>query len=188
MTNNNTPSYQSLTDALLKTDLRLHASQAHGIMCGIICGNKLHTPVAWENLITGGDTVAAPTKEELHTLYNTSGQQLKEFLFDLQLLLPEDEDDLTSRAEALTLWCQGFLTGLKFINIPIVGREPSDTTEAIDDLIEIAKLNYEQVISTEEDEAAYVELVEYVRMAVILIYQNIHETTARIPSSSTDTH
>ncbi len=41
-------------------------------------------------------------------------------------------------------------------------------------MIEIAKMNYEQVVDSEEDENAYVELVEYVRVAVILIYQEQH--------------
>ena len=58
--------------------------------------------------------------------------------------------------------------------MPILGRDDSELTEAIDDLIEIAKMNYEQVESSDEDEEAYVELSEYVRMAVIHIYTELH--------------
>ena len=37
-------------------------------------------------------------------------------------------------------------------------------------------MNYDQVIESEEDEAAFAELVEYVRMAVVFIYQEHHES------------
>ena len=40
-------------------------------------------------------------------------------------------------------------------------------------MVEIAKMNYEEVVESEEDETAYVELVEYVRMAAILIYEEL---------------
>ena len=65
----------------------------------------------------------------------------------------------------------------------MVARTPSDMTEAINDMIEIAKMNYEEVVAGEEDEAAYTELVEYVRMAAILIYQEMHELGADAPRS-----
>lgn len=166
------PSYDELNRELAKTTLKLHASQVHGLVCGILCG-KPQTNSAWEDLVTGGKK-SKTTHTLLQDLYTASAQQLEDFLFEFQLLLPNDEDDLPVRAEAMTLWCQGFLTGLKAAEIPIINREPSDMTEAINDLIEIAKMDYEQVVSSEEDEAAYFELVEFVRMAVILIYQDMH--------------
>jgi uncharacterized protein len=89
--------------------------------------------------------------------------------------LPKDAKELPERAEALTLWCQGMLTGLKMAQVPIVDREPSELTEAINDLIEVAKMNYEDVVASEEDEVAYNDLVEYVRMVVTYIYQELHD-------------
>lgn len=166
------PTYLELDKALAKTALKLHSSQVHGIIAGLLCGKPIEGD-GWHQIVTGGEAENA-TKSVLEHLFKTSQKQLDEFLFDFQLLLPESEDDLPARAEGLTLWCQGFLTGLKLAEIPIVGRDASETTEAINDLIEIAKMNYEEVVATEEDEAAYVELIEYVRMAVILIYQELH--------------
>lgn len=177
------PSYAEISDALGNTTLILNPSQAHGLICGIICGSAKKA-TAWEELITGGNE-NTNAHEVLQKLYDVSEKQLKEFLFEFQLILPDDEVELPLRAEALTLWSQGFLTGLKMTDIPIVGREPSELTEAIDDIIEVAKLNFEEVVASEEDEAAFVELVEYVRMAAILIYQDInapHTPTVLNPS------
>lgn len=167
------PSFTELGQALSKTTLKLHPSQVHGLITGLLCGNPTNS-ASWEELVTGG-TDTKITHEALQALYEASRQSLADFLFDFELLLPSDTDELTLRAESLTLWCQGFLTGLKIAQVPIVGREASDVTEAITDMIEIAKMNFEEVVASEEDEAAYTELVEFVRMAVILIYQDLRE-------------
>ncbi|OGT36859.1 MAG: hypothetical protein A3F11_08750 [Gammaproteobacteria bacterium RIFCSPHIGHO2_12_FULL_37_14] len=167
------PKYYQLGQALNQTTLKLHPSQVHGLICGILCGHPSESS-AWENLVTG-DQTTGKTHELLQELYNASASLLKDFLIEFHLILPADSQKLPQRAEALTLWCQGFLTGLKLVNVPIVNREPNEITEAINDIIEIAKMNYEEVVASEEDEAAYIELVEFIRVAVILIYQDLQE-------------
>lgn len=188
MKENALPTFAVLSRALDQTALKLHPSQVHGLICGILCGNPNSTS-AWEELVTGGEETEK-THEVLQSLYDASAKQLKEFLFEFELILPSDTDALPARAEALTLWCQGVLTGFKLAGVPIIEREASETTEAINDLIEIAKMNYEEVIATEEDEAAYIELVEYVRMAIIYIYQDLREAEApkRAGKSSNNLH
>ena len=44
------------------------------------------------------------------------------------------------------------------------------------DLEELTKLQYEAVADSEEDEMAYTELVEYVRMAAMLIHDTLNPT------------
>ena len=179
------PKYVDLERALSKTALKLHPSQVHGLICGLFAGNPDST-AAWEELVTGGKETGK-THELLQALYDESTKELREFLFEFELVLPADSQELAVRAEALTLWCQGFLTGLKLAQVQIVDREPSEMTEAINDLIEIAKMNYENVVDSEEDEVAYTELVEYVRMAVILIYQDLREgEAAKKPKKSSN--
>jgi uncharacterized protein len=170
------PTFAKLTTALGKTVLKLHPSQVHGLICGLICGNPYST-TAWEELLTGNNK-SQYTHDLLQQLYDASAKQLSEFLFELELILPPDQKSLSERAEALSLWCQGFLTGLKLTSVPLVEREPGETTEAINDMIEIAKMDYEDLEGNEENEQAYTELVEFVRMAVILIYQDLRETEA----------
>jgi len=166
------PTYKDLNKALSQTTLKLHPSELHGLICGILCGD-LNTHSAWETFKISSQEIVQT--QILKDVFDVSALELNEWLFDFQLILPLDAEELPIRAEALTLWAQGFLTGLKHVHVQIVDRPPSDMTEAIHDLIEIAKMNYEEVISSEEDETAYVELVEYVRMAVILIYQDMRD-------------
>ncbi len=164
--------FAGLSETLNETALKMHASEVHGLISGLLCGQSKVEPDAWEALVTG-EGGSRDVHTQLQGLYDATHRQLIDFLFEFDLILPEDEAPLMSRAEALTLWCQGFLTGLKLANVPLTGREPSELTEGINDLIEIAKMNYEQVVDTEEDEHAFAELVEYVRMVVIFIYQSL---------------
>ncbi|MBX3708359.1 MAG: UPF0149 family protein [Gammaproteobacteria bacterium] len=180
------PNYRALHQALSKTTLKLHPSQVHGLVSGILCSNP-KSNAAWEELVTGGED-SAKTHKVLQDLFDASMKQLDEFLFEFQLVLPPDSEVLPSRAEALTLWCQGYLTGLKLAQVQLVDREPGEMTEAINDLIEIAKMNYEDVVASEEDEAAYIELVEYVRMAAILIYQDMREEEATKKTANSSNH
>ena len=182
------PTFSKLVKALGKTNLKLHPSQVHGLICGFICGSA-KAPTDWEELVTGGKE-SPTTHTVLQELYDSSAQQLDEFMFEFHLLLPSDSEELPRRAESLTLWCQGLLTGLKLAQVQIVGREPGETTESINDIIEIAKMDYEEVVASEEDETAYIELIEYVRLAVVLIYQNLreHETVAKSMSTSNHLH
>lgn len=166
------PEYSELSQALSETTLKLNPAQAHGLMCGVLCGGQ-KSDIAWDKWVSNQGS--APDTAILQSLYQVTAQQLEDFSFDFQIMLPPDGSDLAWRAEALTLFCQGFLTGLKMADVPLTDRQPSDVTEAINDLIEVAQMDYEEAISNEEDEIAYVELVEYVRLSVVLIYQEASE-------------
>ena len=168
------PEYDEVSHALDTTHLKPHASQVHGLISGVLCGNP-KGGMAWEELVTGGKD-AGKAHDVLELLYTATAQQLKDFLFEFQLLLPNDNYPLPERAEALTLWTQGFLTGLKMANVQLIERGAGEVTEAINDMIEIAKMNHEDVVASEEDENAYTELVEFVRMATVLIYQELSES------------
>lgn len=169
------PTFAELSKALDQTELKLHASQAHGLIAGILCGIPAKRDAAWRTIMSGSEEGPETTHAMLQGIYQATNQQLADNLFEFQLLLPSDAEALPVCAEALTLWCQGFLTGLKMVEVSLTGSKDSEVTEVISDIVEIAKMNYEEVVASEEDEAAYVELVEYVRMAVILIYQDMRE-------------
>lgn len=168
------PTYAELDEELQKTQSTFQAAQVHGLVCGLLAGDPGTEP-AWEQLVLG------PKKSKtihalLTTLYNYSKKELHEFSFDFKLFLPDDEENISKRAEALGLWCQGFLSGLKLANVPLQDRPAGEVTEAINDIVEIAQINYENAESDEENEAAYLELSEYVRLAAIMIFQDLRET------------
>lgn len=165
------PSYDEITTALTSSPTQFDAAQAHGLMCGLLCATSDQSERDWEQLLFGHKQ--KKPHAILEHLYEASYQQMNEFSFEFSLLLPEDDVGINQRAEALGLWCQGFLTGLEHVKIPIQNRSPSDVTEALNDLIEISQVNYGDIAENEEDETAYFELVEYVRLAVLMIFQEL---------------
>ena len=98
-------------------------------------------------------------------------QQLADEEMGFALWLPEDEEPLEERTISLAQWCAGFLAGLasggQFEALSEEARE------AIDDLQQIARAELTSPESaeqdSEEDEAALVEIIEYVRIVTLMI-------------------
>lgn len=162
------PTYLEVTQALNQLQSPYSAAEVHGLMSGLMCTPNEQLG-AWQPLLMS-QTEDPNAMESLEKLYEITSHQLSEFSFEFTLLLPEDSRDINERAEALGLWCQGFLIGLEKLGLSLKTREPSDTTEAINDLINIAQINFGDIVENDEDETAYFELVEYVRLAVLMIY------------------
>ncbi|MDP3931048.1 MAG: UPF0149 family protein, partial [Methylococcaceae bacterium] len=63
-------------------------------------------------------------------------------------------------------WCIGFLAGVGFANPK--SNWPGDVTEILKDIVEITKLETEDVAG-EDDENALMEVTEFLRSAVLLL-------------------
>ena len=185
MTTKTMPTFQQVENILTDAVVKLHPSEVHGLICGTICSNP-NVPSNWDEVLA--EDLPENVIEVMKALFEFTAQQLHNFSFDFILLLPDDHSHLPVRAEALTLWCQGFLTGLHEVYEELQTNEATEVVEAMNDLIEIAKMKFEEVVASEEDESAYVELVEYVRMAVILIYQTMNEAELPVLQSDVAKH
>src|SRR5579872_3137571 len=166
------PSYADIADLLVAAKSSFHPAEVHGLLCGHIAGTSGKMDNRLEKLVLGKNK-NPEYREVLQQLYETSYHQISEFSFEFTLLLPADDSNINALTEALALWCQGFLTGLQQTNIPVQNREESDITETINDFIEIAQVNYGDIADDDEDETAYFELVEYVRLGALMIFQDL---------------
>ena len=102
---------------------------------------------------------------------------------EFELMLPDDEEPLEARVEALGVWCQGFVFGLAAGGVKEDSDLPDDSKELIKDILEISRAGYvaddEAELSAsvennnEEDEVALMEVTEYVRMGTLLIYEEL---------------
>lgn len=163
------PDYDEIKSELEKASVTFPPSQIHGIICGIICAEPEAKKLRLEKWV---EIKNRATKKRCQQLYADTYQQLNEFSFEFNLLLPSDEEDINLRTEALGLWCQGFLAGLSQ-DQTIKEKFNSEVQDAIDDITEIAQVNYGEITENETDETAYFELVEYVRLAVLMIFQEL---------------
>lgn len=177
----NIQNYTELAEILQKIEPNSHIAQIHGVICGMICGSDSE-PTLWEAVFPNTQK-SAQGEDLLKQIYEATYHELTEFSFEFSLLLPNDEADINVRAEALGLWCQGFLTGLELAKVSVTQTKEGELKEALDDIIEIAKINFGDIASNEEDETAYFELVEYVRLTVLMIFHELKKDDTEIPSN-----
>jgi len=86
---------------------------------------------------------------------------------DLELLLADEDDALAERSRSLAEWCQG-LSGVKDEQIP------SESQELIGDFYKIANLDAgDKEDSDQGNDFALMELIEYVRMGTIYIFEDL---------------
>ncbi|MCE9685507.1 UPF0149 family protein [Shewanella sp. AS16] len=163
---------ERLLAALAAADIGQHPVEVHGALVGLICGGVEQRAEAWVKPLLELMNDGQPLPQELHRLvaelYQDTVTRLVDFEFGFTPLLPEEEEPLTMRVEALSLWVQSFLTGLAIIQ-PKLNQASADVREAIKDLAEIAQVEFD-VSDDQESERAYTELAEFVRMAAILCY------------------
>lgn len=170
------PNYKKLTTLFKKMKSELNPAQTHGLLCGRLCTIPVgkSDPEFDASLM---DVEATPQSQQvLSQLYKASYHSLKQFSFEFSLILPGEEADLNTRVEALGLWCQGFLIGTEEIAASLKNSSDPEVVEALSDLSEIAQINFGDIPENEEDETAYIELVEYTRLSVLMIFNAIHNT------------
>ena len=164
------PSYSGFVDSIASLALPFSASELHGLMCGYLCAGALQEGTSYLRAIMGNTTnkrVRAPALV-LFALYAVSQQQLERFDFEFQLLLPEDEEPLSMRAQAFSEWCTGFGQGIMMAGVREEQLE-EDAQEALKHIQEFGRLDYSALDIDDDDERAFIEVSEYARMAVLHI-------------------
>lgn len=173
-------SYERVDAALQRIQSPYEASEAHGIICGYLCCSRSqkNNDISF-NLILGeggtqeNDHHIQQAHELLRGLYQKSAQQLVSMNFEFQLLLPDDQEDLRLRAKSLGAWCQGFHTGQSMAKLRIEEVDDGELRDALFHISEIAKLDYESLDISAADERSYMEVMEYVRVAVLMVHTQI---------------
>ena len=177
------PDIYELEDVLLSLDSTMSAAESHGVLCAILCARGTADMSDWAKHILGeqeqGNAALKESLVLLNSLYQVTLAQLNDTNCDFQLFLPDEEEDLRERVVALTAWCQGFVYGLAVGGISDSTTLPEDTMELVKDIIEISRADHDRDNEpTEEDEIAYVEIVEYLRTGTLLISEELQPLQA----------
>ncbi|MEC4750237.1 UPF0149 family protein [Methylomicrobium sp. Wu6] len=158
--------YQHIDNFFTRKDAVNSAAEAHGLAAGMLCMNARAQSSAWIKQLFEGDE--EPNSEQsriLSRLFEETKESLESDDYDFEPFLPEDDAPLREQIIALIDWCQGFLFGVGALN---QGAEQSgQATEILRDIAEFTKLDPEA--EGEEDEAALIEITEYLRTAVLLL-------------------
>jgi uncharacterized protein YgfB (UPF0149 family) len=162
------PSLFEIEDAVRAQGLGVGASELHGALCGWLAGGGENSS-RWLSQVLADDAATAPAAgSALDRLRQASAAQIEDRDFGFGLLVPEPEASLAERSSGLFDWCRGFLGGFGLA----AGAHPPLTEEGSEALMDIAKLAAAtpQDEGDEEDEAALIEIEEFVRVAAQLLY------------------
>lgn len=177
--------------------LSLDPAECHGSLCGILCATEAVKAAAWANQVLAGQLdlpvseFATPQNQAdgegrtlLLMLYKDTAAQLEDPEYGFSLLLPDDDQALRQRVESLSRWCQGYLLGLSLGGVREQTGLPGESHDVMRDFVEISRLGHGESGGDEEDETAFAEIVEYVRMAVLLVYEELRPLRAVRPEGA----
>lgn len=169
------PEYQVIARGLSKMSVSVHASELHGVLSGFICVGAVNLAETYIQELIKDVDIAANEKEirQIAALLQTVFQQMGTMSFDFHLLLPDDDMPLSDRAKAMSMWCHGFSDGFLQSGVDVAELKTDEARDALYHITEVSQLDYQSLTISEEDEKAFVELYEYVRMAVLMIHTEI---------------
>ena len=144
------------------------ASEIHGLLSGwLAAGGKIGKD--WlQALILDNDIRSPETDSQLASMLAVTQRQLKDPEFGFQPLLPDEDEPLTDQVEKLFDWCTGFVAGFGLAGGGQAELSP-ESEEALQDLVTISK----STIADDPDEDSYAEILEYVRVAAMLLHGDV---------------
>ena len=154
------------------------AAEAHGSLSGALCAAASYRLEDWLAEILPEDALGDQHEAALRAVYEDTREALAGTLMQFELLLPEDSQPLARRTEALTLWCNGFVYGLGVSGACDPLKLPGDAGEIVRDLSQIMRADVDEADGVEANESALAELVEFVRVGVQVIYEDLAELRA----------
>jgi len=169
--------YDELNAELGAIHAGMRASECHGFLCGHYCSSNSIELDLWREHLLGGIDDSVNVADCITILEQLANQVKVEVLSEdisFDLLLPDDQDAISLRSSALAEWCAGFTSGL---GIGGMGEKPKlneECEEFVKDLISISRMET-AIEEGEEAETALFEIVEYIRVGVIMLHQEWHD-------------
>jgi len=172
--------YHELDEVLKRCGSCWNAGQVHGLLCSRLAVAGADGATRWFRQVLDDtdphNALRSECESMLDALCAHTWRQLVERQSEFELLLPPEADSSTSRAEAMGQWCEGFLHGL-------VSQKHSETlkerlasdplADIIRDMLQITRAGSVADDDDEGEERAYAELVEYLRVAAQLTYEEL---------------
>lgn len=167
--------FEQLEDLFFALKINASPSAFHGFLCGrLSCGavdmkQLVEASTKWLALAEEQEEAA---ENSLEDFYESSLSNLEDLSFLFKPLLPDDELPLTERLAAVGEWCSNYISGLG----DGMGAEfevSAEGKEALEDLSAIGQISVD-FESEDDGERDYAELVEYIRIAVQLVFSDLH--------------
>jgi uncharacterized protein YgfB (UPF0149 family) len=175
-------SYADIQRVLVQSHALADAAEAHGTLSGALCAAGTYHLDDWLGEILPEGRADSESAAWLRALFEATTAALTDSQMGFQLLLPEDDDALTQRTEALGEWCRGFLYGLGSGHVRDLQALGDEADEILKDITAITQVGVDPQDEDESNEEAYAELVEFVRVGVQLLFERLEPVRAPPPA------
>ena len=162
------PSRDDVDEAARTLGLATTSSELQGALLGWLAGGG-SADGNWLAAVMADPALPQPAADSpLQRLREHAVEQLDARNFALDLLVADEDASLAERSGSLFDWCRGFLGGFGLS----AGANPPLSDEGREVLADIAKLAAAapQDEGDEDDEAALVEIAEFIRVAALLLH------------------
>ncbi|MCS3457639.1 UPF0149 family protein [Aeromonas rivuli] len=167
------PNYAALADLMDQHELMATAVEAHGVICGLICGGVPLDDKSWlapfNDLVNDGFGLPAQVRQVMTELYQDAIEGLMAQK-GVELLLPSDDAPLDERIDGLVDWSQAFLAGFGVVQQEL-SKASEELQEMIQDIANITQVSEEFDQEDEENEVAFLVLYEHVKLGVMMTFE-----------------
>lgn len=175
--------YTAFAALLASTGKPVSPAELHGLLLGRSCAGAGFDADAWiaDAVELFGAEPSDNVRQALVGLQEMVKGELSGNDITVVLLLPGDDEPLAERAKALGQWCQGFLDGFGMI----LGNAAlsAEAMEVLQDLSAIAQVQ-SALEESEDGESDYMEVMEYLRVAPLLLFAECGKAAVPEPKPS----
>jgi yecA family protein len=174
--------FDALDHSLAQAGAHAGAAECHGALAGWLASGQGADPEPWLDPmleeLDRADAKVERCRKDLLVLHRQVADQLASAELGFTPLLPADETPLATRVGALAEWCEGFLFGLGLAGAAAT-RGGEEVREVIGDFSQIARAGMETGEGDEDDEVAYAELVEYLKVGAQTVHDGLQPVRPR---------
>jgi uncharacterized protein YgfB (UPF0149 family) len=169
--------YESMGQYLADAGVDVGASGAHGLLCGLVCAGERDIQQQlsgeWFSNSDGDDPAIQECQQSIDELVQEVYSSVEGVNFGFPLLLPDENEQLKPRATAVRDWCDGFLYGVGLVKLQGEDGLSSQAQEALNDISEISRMDVDAIVGGEEEEAALIEVIEFIWVAAMLVHDEL---------------
>ena len=175
--------YAAFAALLASSGHPVSPAELHGLLLGRSCAGAGFDIDAW--LVDAAELLGGAPQDNVRQALIGLQEMVKGELagedIAIVLLLPSDDAPLSERALALGQWCQSFLTGFGLV----AGDRAlsGEAMEVLQDMAAIAQIQ-DSLDESEDGETDYMEVMEYLRVAPLLLFAECAKPVPPAPKPS----
>ncbi|MDD1782938.1 YecA family protein [Enterovibrio sp. ZSDZ35] len=176
MTQVTLPEYSNIATTLKSDSLAVTPAEMHGLLAGMLCGGLDPDSSNWMPMLYDytNDGQGWP-HQSLGLAASALAQSSSELIdgqMDFELLLPDENESLLDRGDAVSDWVSAFIAGIGLVGVT-AGKLSDDTKEVLADLAEIAQLGIDEDDDQEEQALLLEQVIEHVRVCAMTLHAEL---------------